>query len=40
MIHGQNDEAVRKWDEYKQHNRPASQPIRPLHRTEAPDVAV
>jgi hypothetical protein len=30
MIHGQDDEAVRKWEEYQQQNRPAGQPIKTL----------
>ena len=25
MIHGQDDEAVRKWEEYQQRNRPTQQ---------------
>ena len=25
MIHGQDDEAVRKWEEYQQRNRPTGQ---------------
>ncbi len=28
MIHGQDDEAVRKWEEYQQRNRPAGQPTK------------
>jgi site-specific recombinase XerD len=30
MIHGQDDEAVRKWEEYQQRNRPASQPTKSI----------
>jgi hypothetical protein len=28
MIHGQDDEAVRKWEEYQQMNRPAILPTK------------
>lgn len=28
MIHGQDDEAVRKWEEYQQQNRPANSPTK------------
>ena len=28
MIHGQDDEAVRKWEEYQQMNRPTTQPTK------------
>jgi len=28
MIHGQDDEAVRKWEEYQQINRPTSLPTK------------
>lgn len=28
IIHGQDDEAVRKWEEYQQRNRPTSQPAK------------
>jgi hypothetical protein len=30
MIHGQDDEAVRKWEEYQMRNRATSQPTKSL----------